>query len=314
MSRLVSLTLVLLACPTPAPTDADSTGSTTGQGSETGGPDSGSSTTDDPTELSAVCDRWTADRADLREGTWTGSVATCDPGDISPDARENALRLVNLYRWLADLPPVDHDPVKNAAAQECAVLMHANNALSHTPPPQWTCYSEEGADAAGASSIATLPGVAAVDLYMTDPGNATTLGHRRWILGNWLGTIGLGSTSGYSCMYVFGEGVGSAPWTAWPPAGPVPLEAFGLWGDLDATGWSVQSDTVDLTDVTVTVARDGQALPVTVTPLLDYYGSLSAISFVPSGWQTVPGAYQVTIAGASVPIDYLVEVVDCAAR
>ena len=48
-----------------------------------------------------VCARWKADRADLSEGTWTGDVTSCTAGDIGATARANALRLVNLYRWLA---------------------------------------------------------------------------------------------------------------------------------------------------------------------------------------------------------------------
>ena len=34
----------------------------------------------------AVCHRWTSDRADLGEGTWDGSVGTCDPGAVEPAA------------------------------------------------------------------------------------------------------------------------------------------------------------------------------------------------------------------------------------
>ena len=85
----------------------------------------------------------------MSEGTWTGEVASCTAGDMAPEARENALRLVNLYRWLADLPAVTLDPGRNQKDQACALMMRANNMLSHEPPTTWSCYTADGAEAAG---------------------------------------------------------------------------------------------------------------------------------------------------------------------
>ncbi|MCK9462984.1 MAG: CAP domain-containing protein [Proteobacteria bacterium] len=261
-----------------------------------------------------MCERWNADRADLSEGAWSGSLDTCDAGDITESARESALRLVNLYRWLCGLPAVTDDATKNAGAQECALMMHANGTLNHYPPTSWTCYSDAGASTAGQSNIATAAAVGAVDLYMVDPGNPTTIGHRRWILSNSLGPIGIGSTSGYSCMHVlYGSGSAGASWTAWPPSGQVPIAAFTpSWSSVDDTGWTVQSDSISLSSADVTVTLGGDDKPVTVTHLLEGYGSSSAISFIPSGWSTAAGnTYHVTLSGVSSPIEYDVEVIDC---
>jgi hypothetical protein len=250
----------------------------------------------------------------MSEGAWSGSVGSCDAGDIAASGRENALRLVNLYRWLCDLPAVTDDDAKNAGNQECALMMDANGDLNHYPPTTWTCYTEAGAGSAGQSNIATAPAVSAVDLYMVDPGNPTTIGHRRWILSNSLGPIGIGSTSSYSCMNVlYGSGSAGAAWTAWPPPGPVPFEAFApSWTSVDQTGWTVQSDSIELSGADVTVTMDGDELPVTVTALLSGYGSSSAISFIPSGWSTAAGnTYHVSLSGISSTIEYDVEVVDC---
>ena len=193
------------------------------------------STYDDPDWVAEVCARWSADRVDLDEGSWSGSTDTCEPGDISASGRDNALRLVNLYRWMAGLPEVDTSPERDEAAQACALMMRANNTLDHGPPASWDCYSELGAEAAGRSNLSTIPGVRSVDGYIVDFGqnNAATLGHRRWILSNWLTDIGLGSTDRHSCMHVVGgDGDAGAEWTAWPPPGPVPLQAFTLsFGD-----------------------------------------------------------------------------------
>ncbi|MBT9560248.1 MAG: CAP domain-containing protein [Myxococcales bacterium] len=266
-----------------------------------------------------ICERWNADRQ-LTEGEWTGSVLKCDPGDIDPGGRANALRLLNLYRWLAGLPAVTNSAQKDAEAQACALMMHANLTLSHNPSDSWSCYTKQGAEAAGQSNISTQPGVASVDAYMIDDGNDDTIGHRRWILSNGLGPVGLGSTSTYSCMHVIG-GLGSATagaprYTAWPPAGKVPLGAFYpetmWWANLDQVGWTVQSDRVNVANATVTVTSDGETLPVDSFPLLSGYGSESAVRFTPKGWQTEAGkTYTVSLSGVTPPITYTVEVLDC---
>ena len=267
------------------------------------------------TEVELVCNRWNMDRADRSEGTWSGSTASCDAGDISAQGRANALKMVNLYRFIADLPPVTTDAGRDAATQECALMMHANGQLSHHPPASWNCYTSTGAGAAGSSNIAGGPGVQAVDMYMDDYGNLSTLGHRRWILSNSLGAIGLGSTSSYSCMWVIGTGGSAgAQWTAWPAPGVFPFEAISTlyWSSLDSTGWSFQSDSMGLGGAQVKITAGGQELPVTVTNLLSGYGSSSAISFIPDGWSTQPDTtYTVEITGISTPVTYHVQVVRC---
>lgn len=262
----------------------------------------------------SVCDQWQAARANLSEGSWSGSVAACNAGDTSADGRQHALALVNLYRALVDLPPATLDDTRNAAAQECALMMHANTQLSHTPPSSWKCYSDTGAGAAGKSNIATTPGVQAVDLYMVDPGNETTIGHRRWILSNSLGAIGLGSTNGYSCMWVIGGGQNAGKkFVAWPPAGQIPIDAWSVsFTSIDSTGWTVQSDSIGLGSAKVKVSDNGADMPVDTVVLGSGYGSTSAIRFNPKGWKAQAGHnYEVTVEGASEPISYVVEVVSC---
>jgi hypothetical protein len=262
---------------------------------------------------SDACARWKADRADLSEGTWTGNLTSCDPGDLTGAGRANALRQVNLYRFLAGLPAVTEDATKSMNAQACALLEHANKMLSHEPPATWTCYMTAGATAAGQSNIATTAGVRAVGLYMNDHGNETTIGHRRWILSNSLGPVGLGSTSGYSClMTIGGSGKAGKAYAAWPPPGDVPLGAIAIEGSVDAVGWSIQSDTINLASAQVTVTDGTATLPVTVMQLPANYGSKYAISFVPMGWKSAAGhAYTVTVTGTATPITYTVNVLGC---
>ena len=293
---------------------ASNAGATGGGGANTAGA-GGANTAGAGGASTDVCTRWQADRADLSEGTWSGNVAACDAGDLSANARTNALRLVNLYRFLAALPAVTNDATLDAGDQACALMMRANNQLSHTPPNTWTCFTQAGADAAGASNISGGQAVSSVDAYMIDNGNETTLGHRRWVLSNSLGPIGIGGTDKASCMHTLG-GTGKAgkAWMAWPAPGTIPLQAMipARGPSVDTTGWSIQSEKIDLTNAVVKVTVGGVDQPVTVTQLLQNYGAKYALDFIPQGWKTEAGkTYSVVVTGISTAINYDVQIVDC---
>lgn len=300
----------------------DSPGTTGGESDSVGGgPDTAVDTgsradTDNADEL-AVCDRWRSDRASRAEGTWSGgSTDSCEPGTLSMTGQENTLVQVNLYRWLAGLPPVELDAARTEDAQACALTMHANRDIEHVIPDSWRCQSEASASAARLSNLATLPAVGAVDLYMDDDG-IESLGHRRWILSNSLGPIGVGSTNQYSCLHVLGgRGRAQARFTAWPPPGLVPLQALfpAGWADIDKAGWSIQSDTVPVHRATeVTVKKDGVEVEVDTWTLDEGYGSAFGLGIRPRGFDTEPGStYEVTIEGSAFDaVTYTFTPIDC---
>ena len=266
-----------------------------------------------------VCQRWVCDRADMSEGVSTGDVTTCDPGDLLPPGRPNALKLVNLYRFLTGMPEVTEDPTFDTDAQACAIIQAANG-LSHTPTTTDTCYNATGAAASSRSSICGGQAVGCIDLYMDDSDNATgaNYGHRTSILANSLGPVGFGSvgtggrTQTASCFYqVGGKGDAQVPYVGWPPGGPVPLQAFTAT-ELDKAGWSLQSDSINLNAATATVMDGTTSQPVTVSTMLGSYGATYAMGIVPNGWTTQAGHdYTVTIGGTKTPISYTVQVVDC---
>ncbi len=255
----------------------------------------------------------------MNEGTWSGNVASCTAPDLDDVGRNNALKMLNSYRFIADLPLVALDATRNSKAQQCALMMDANNTLSHSPPSTWTCYSADGAEAAGKSNISSGRAVRSIDMYMSDygAGNAASLGHRRWFLSNSLGPVGIGGTTGSSCHWVIsGSGNAGKPWTAWPPPGPVPVDAIAIPGltSVDSTGWSVQSDSINLANASVSVTDDGTDMPVIVTQLLANYGSRYALRFNPQGWVSTAGhTYDVSITNIPTPISYSVQVVSCPA-
>jgi hypothetical protein len=260
-----------------------------------------------------VCEAWSSAIATVDDTGWSGSVASCEPGD--PAAGYLAgLPMLAFARSLVGLPPVDAGP--GPRAQACAVAMHANDAITHHPPEEWACVSPEVADTAAVALLANLPADDSVLAYLVDPGNADTLGHRRWLLSPWLYAAEIGSTDTYSCLELAGiDQTGPGPdWIAWPPPGAFPREMLELHGHhVDTTGWSIQSDSLDLAAAVVTVTIAGATYPVEPWSLVDGLGSASAIAF---RVDDLPPAdsYTVTVDGVAEPFAYTVDLVDCMVR
>jgi hypothetical protein len=286
-----------------------------GAAGSTGGAGAGAGGSPGPGPSGPICERWKAATANLSESPWDGDVASCSPGTMTAEALATAHGLHSLYRSMAGLEPVEMTDEGNRLAQECALLMAANNRISHNPDSSWTCYNMERAETAGRSSLSSGGAVGSVTGYMIDPGNPTTLGHRRWILSNQLASVGYGSAGRFSCQY---QPAQRAPadakaWIAWPAPGEIPIQAMrSRFANMDSTGWSVQSDSIDLANADVTVTLDGMDRPVSVTTLGSGYGSRYAISIIPMGWTTAAGqTYNVALSGTSMPIEYEFTIVDC---
>ena len=315
---LVGLAFVqalLGACTEPTSTESDASSFTIALPTQFAFTGSAGAVSADDRSPEGTCARWNADYV-LTESVWSGSVGSCDRGDVSAEGRAAALRILNLYRWLAGLPAVQTDPDLDHRAQACALLMRANESISHDPPRSWACWSEDAAQAARRSSLSTGELVSSIGGFVVDPGarNAETLGHRRFMLGNRFGPTGLGGTDRGACLWAVGTSELDEPWTAWPGPRAFPLQAMSdaFGRSLDETGWSLQSDRIDLGSAQVTVSAGGASLPVSVTRLRANVGSRYALRFNPIGWHTEPGkTYAVSVTGASEPIDYEVQVVDC---
>jgi uncharacterized protein YkwD len=266
-----------------------------------------------------VCQRWYCDGDGGAKAVWHGDSATCNPGDLDTAAADNALQRINVHRFLAGLEPFTADPELTGAAQDCALIAHANKKLSHEPPPSWSCWSTAGASISEGSLVANVSLAPSIAAYIEDPGNEPTMVHRRWLLDETLSSVGFGTTDHYSCVVVDGRSMGKPPvkpkdargWAAWPPAGPVPFDVFAS-EKLDTAGWTVQSMKNDLEGATVQVTLDGKNMPVAVTQLTAGQGSRSAIRFVPQGWVTEAGrSYAVAVKGSAADIRFEVQPVGC---
>lgn len=168
-----------------------------------------------------------------------GSILGCVPGVTSSATNQATLSSLNFVRSLAGLAPVTFSSTMNSSAQRAALIMAANEALSHNPSSSWKCWSSTGAAAAAKSNLAlSYPSLKAgriVELYMDDPGSSnTSVGHRRWLLNPFTTTMGSGSTPTANAITVVGPTNAARPnpkWVSWPTAGyfPNPMEPNGRW-------------------------------------------------------------------------------------
>src|SRR4051812_5899144 len=173
---------------------------------------------------------------------WSGSISSCTPGTVSPEFRDATLARTNYFRAMAGVASnISSTATNNTKAQAAALMMSAQNDLSHEPDGGWACYSPDGAEGAANSSLALgSTGPAAIDQLMYDGGDKNTFaGHRRNMLIPSLTEMGTGSvpgTSGHSPAQAEWNGAGGGStatrdaFVAWPPKGFVPYQVvFPRW-------------------------------------------------------------------------------------
>ena len=195
---------------------------------------------------------------------WSGSVASCASGSVSAGYQAAVLRRINYFRAMAGLPTVQLDTTLSTKAGQAALMMVANNTLSHDPPSTWLCYTADGAEAAARSNLFLgRSGPEAIDGYIEDAGAANlTAGHRRWLLHPPTARMGMGDIPGQAnALWVVGGAGGAAVprdgYVAWPPKGYVPRS-------LVFPRWSFALHGADLAAASVSVTRNGRACALTV--------------------------------------------------
>ena len=76
---------------------------------------------------------------------WTGDIASCDAGSLPQSTHDKVIMRINYFRELVGLNSnTTLDTTKFTMYQEAALIMDANNQLSHTPTNDWSCWSQEG--------------------------------------------------------------------------------------------------------------------------------------------------------------------------
>lgn len=260
----------------------------------------------DRTSRAAVADayrNWLRPTMSVRN-VWDGSPTPCRAGRESPAHQAATLRAVNFFRALVGVPPVTLDPDLSSRALEAALVMHANNRLSHTPAASWACWTQRAFDGASHSNLYLgVTGPSAIAGYMVDPGsNNLEAGHRRWIMYAPTTSMGTGSTSLANALWVVGPWSPPDPRRApapWPTAGwfPVQLEPDGRWS------LSMSGANFSRASVTVT-GPDGRRLDVVRHVPVDGAGDPTLVWTV-RGLDTRAGqptrTYRVDVSGIERP-------------
>ncbi len=199
---------------------------------------------------------------------WTGNVNSCFPGSVTAAFNRALLRRINYFRAMAGVPAdIVFSDELNAKCQQAALMMVANNTFSHFPPPTWTCYGNDGAEAAGKSNLYystggnPTPGLI-IDGYIRDPGQSNSaVGHRRWLLFPRQKVMGSGTAQAgdsANAVWVIGDfASGPQQRTAWPPEGYVPSQ-------LIFERWSFSFPEADFSSATVEMTKQGQPVSLNV--------------------------------------------------
>ncbi|MGZ5971672.1 MAG: CAP domain-containing protein [Polyangiales bacterium] len=218
---------------------------------------------------------------------WNGSVDAKQPGTTSPLFKAAVIDRVNWFRAMAGVPG---DIVINEAAsqkaQAAALMMSAQDDLSHDPPSTWADWTPEGAEGAHNSNLTLgVNGPEAITNYIRDDGeNNGPTGHRRWILYPFSRAMGTGDVEAagkHRAANALWPNVESEArkvrpidsFVAWPPKGYVPYSVV-------FPRWSFSYPDADFSQTTVTVLRDGSPLQIGAVDRASKYGE-NTIVFSP---------------------------------
>jgi hypothetical protein len=249
--------------------------------------------------------------------TWNGNTSNCIPGTLSQDVFDKALLRLKYFRKAAGLPidGITMEANLSAKCQKDALMTKVNNKLDHFPDTTWSCYSADGAEAAGKGNIAIgASDVSNITLWMEDEGaNNAKVGHRRWILYSRASMFGFGCTDKSGTLWVINNGVASLPlattmpeYTAWPPKGFVPRNVvFPRWSlSIPAASYPYN---IDFTAAAVVMTdASGANIPLTIeyaNPIENTYMGDNTIIWRPTGINVTSDAdqkYTVKVSNVTV--------------
>lgn len=246
---------------------------------------------------------------------WTGNHQHCNPGTLSSAFQTETLRRINYFRAMAGVPAgITFNEDYSAKAQHAALMMSVNRRLSHSPDPNWICFTPGGSEGAGNSNLfLEVYGADAITGYMADGGGANfPVGHRRWLLYPQTQTMGSGDIppqNGYpaaNALWVIDDHIDDPrpdtrePFVAWPPPGYIPYQVL-------FPRWSFSYSDADFSGASVSMSLYGQPVALTVQPSVPGFGenTLTWEPILPVGMPPhgdIP--YQVTIRNVGIDGSY----------
>jgi hypothetical protein len=255
-----------------------------------------------------------------------------EAGAVSPESQNEAVKYIQLYRLLSNLPTqMSIDPVLADHAQHGAVLLHDIDHLEHKAPKPDNMDADFYKSAyAGTSTGNCAEGAAdlfgEIDMYMddSDSSNVERVGHRQWILTPGLQKTGFGWAGRYSVLSVFDGAAhpNNFVYIAYPGEGYYPhfmLADDAAWSlsistakaKLDKKNLSIRVTAVD-EHFGVTESAEAEIVAIPQNPT----GTWPCVIFRPGLKQKGIGKYVVQVTGITnqsdqpQPLSYLVDVVD----
>lgn len=195
---------------------------------------------------------------------WTGNSASCIPGTISNVVKENMIARINYFRRIFGVPKlVTHAPEKDTVTQRAALIMEANDLLTHYPPNTASCYTPAGYSAASQSLLSDYSpgGTGGVVDFILDFGDGNEMvGHRRCLLSPQQEKFGIGATPNVTGINVY------SPWVSYSG-----IEYFSFPGKgyvpnlyLDDLRWSFSMKGANFSNATVEMTKpNGNAVLMT---------------------------------------------------
>lgn len=235
--------------------------------------------------------------SNLSSSGWTGNSASCNAGSVPANTHQMVIQRINYFRRMVGLNDnCKLDTTLYAQQQATALLMTANNQLSHTPPNTWNCWTTSGNSGAASSNIALgVHSTGAVTAFIFDNGSGNEqVGHRRWILHSRKQTFSHGSTNNAMALHVFRNDTNSVvpSFIAYPRKGYMPQP-------LVPSRWSFSIPNANFSSATVSMNGPSGPVSLSVISTASGYGD-NSIVWVPTGIDlstTSDISYTVTVSG-----------------
>ncbi|PID94018.1 MAG: hypothetical protein CSA95_05100 [Bacteroidetes bacterium] len=198
---------------------------------------------------------------EVKDPHWNGSLEECNPGTLPQYIHDKVLGRINFYRAMCGLPAdIIFNEELNRKCQYAALMIHANERLSHNPPTSWRCWNVDGHEACMNSNISYgspnyLPHTSqSIDYYMQDhQSDNAAMGHRRWLLYSRAKVMGHGSTTQANAIWVGGNINNPVPentptFIAYPPPGYIPSPVYYDYWTLSSENGDFRNATITMTD------------------------------------------------------------------
>lgn len=235
-------------------------------------------------------------------------VGTCQPGELTPAAKDRALESMNQIRALHGLAPVEYSSLYDEQVQAAALIQVAARRAGHFPAEDARCYTEDGAEGSRSSNLSyTGTGQSNIDpaanmvRWTHDAGNIghiASVGHRRWVLNPFATYMSYGQAFGHSVHKVSGfddeppvSATVDVDYVAFPfqtyPAlfmAPDPPWSFTVIEDRNDP-WGNRYPYFEGAQIRITRPDTGESLVVTDRAPAPLGGVLNVLSWQVEGWE-----------------------------